>query len=75
MAVSYTTKGESFVAGKPSLWSDVRAMDFGTLKTWDIAPDGKRMAVFLSDITNEKQKPATHLTFLLNFADELQRRK
>ena len=36
-------------------------------------PDGKRMAAFVSDTTDEKQKPPTHLTFLLNFFDELQR--
>jgi hypothetical protein len=27
------------------------------------------------DTTDDKQKPPTHVTFLLNFLDELQRRK
>jgi serine/threonine-protein kinase len=74
MSVSYTAKGDSFIAGKPHLWSEVQVMTFGTLSTWDLAPDGKRMAVFLTDAADEKQKPPTHLTFLLNFFDELQRR-
>ena len=75
MAVSYTAGGSTFVAGKPSPWSDIRVMDFGTLATWDLAPDGERIAAFLADISDEKLKPPTHLTFLLHFSDELERRK
>ena len=75
MTVSYTARGDSFIAGKPSPWSDLRTMDSGSLFSWDIAPDGKRLAAFMPGITEDKQKPITHLTFLLNFADELQRRK
>jgi Tol biopolymer transport system component len=75
MAVGYTAKGDSFIAGKPSPWSETHVMTFGTLSTWDLAPDGKRMAVFVTDTGDDKQKPPTHLTFLLNYFDELQRRK
>src|SRR5437870_4594859 len=75
MAVSYTAKGDSFIAGKPIPWSETRVMTFGTLSTWDLAPDGKRMAAFMTDTIDDKQKPPAHLTFLLNFFDELQRRK
>jgi hypothetical protein len=39
---------------------------------WDVAPDGKRIAAVLSD-ADEKRRPTTHVTFLLNFGDELQR--
>ena len=73
MAVSYTAKGDSFTAGKPRAWSETQVMTLTTFSTWDLAPDGKRLAVFLLD-TDDKQKPPTHLTFLLNFFDELQRR-
>jgi hypothetical protein len=39
-----------------------------------LAPDGKRFAVILyPDGTTEQQHPV-HLTFLLNFGDELRRR-
>jgi hypothetical protein len=41
--------------------------------TWDLAPDGKRLAVILPE-SYEKPRPLTHLTFLLNFSDEIQRR-
>ena len=40
---------------------------------YDVAPDGKRLAAFLADDANG-EKPPTHLTFLLNFFDELRRR-
>ena len=39
---------------------------------YDLAPDGKRLAAILADSNDEK--PPTHLTFLLNFFDELRRR-
>ena len=75
MTVSYAGKGDSFVAGKPSPWSETHMMTIGIMSTWDLAPDGKRMAVLVTDTGDDKQKPPTHLTFLLNFFDELQRRK
>jgi hypothetical protein len=40
MAVSYTAKGDAFVAEKPRVWI---AKLGGT--DWDLAPDGKRVAV------------------------------
>jgi hypothetical protein len=74
MAVSYTAKGDSFVADKPRVWSETRLVIAGTFSQYDVAPDGKRLAAML--VSNEAigQKPVTHLTFLLNFSDELQRR-
>ena len=38
-----------------------------------VAPDGKRAALLLPE-GEENQKPITHLTLLLNFFDELQRK-
>ena len=73
MAVSYTAKGDSFTALKPRAWSETRVMTLGTTSTWDLAPDAKRLAAFLAE-GDDKQKPPTHLTFLLHFPDELQRR-
>jgi Tol biopolymer transport system component len=73
MAVSYTARGDSFIAMKPRAWMAKPVMTLGTLSTWDLAPDGKRLAAFQQD-TDDQEKPPTHLTFLLNFFDELQRR-
>ena len=71
MAVSYTAKGDSFTAGKPRLWTETRLRNIGAWSNYDLAPDGKRLAAILAD--SNKDKPPTHLTFLLNFFDELRR--
>jgi len=42
MAVSYTAKGDSFIAGKPSPWSETRTFLFGTPSTWYLPPHGKQ---------------------------------
>src|SRR6266446_541553 len=70
MAVSYSAKGESFASGKPRVWAEARLQPFiGNVSNYDAAPDGKRLAAILAD-----DEPPTHLTFLLNFFDELHRR-
>jgi hypothetical protein len=43
------------------------------LSNYDLAPDGKRLAAFVADDA-EVEKLPTHLTFLLNFYDELRRK-
>lgn len=67
MAVSYKVKGDSFTAGKPRVWSDIRMPDFGTLSTYDLAPDGRRLAATLASDEFSGQKPSVHLSFLVNF--------
>jgi hypothetical protein len=37
----------------------------------DVTADGKRLVAFVADDAGEK--PPTHLTFLLNFFDEMRR--
>ena len=74
MAVGYTAKGDSFTAGKPRVWSEARLADFGPSSIYDLAPDGKRLAAVLAAGNAGGEKPNTHLTFLLNFFDELRRR-
>jgi len=73
MAVNYTGAGDSFIPGKPRTWSEARLLNIGPLSAWDLAPDGKRAAGMLEE-RGGPPKPPTHLTFLLNFGDELQRR-
>ena len=77
MAVSYTVthtaEGDSFVAGKPRMWTKTRLRSGGIYYNYDIAPDGKRLAAFVADDAKD-EKPLTHLTFLLNFFDELRRK-
>ena len=73
MAVTYTAKGDSFAAGKPRLWTETRLRGIGNFSNYDLAPDGKRLAAFVANDASA-EKPPTHLTFLLNFFDELRRK-
>jgi Tol biopolymer transport system component len=76
MVADYTARGDSFVAGKPRVWSEKPLLDLGSPPTftYDVAPDGKRFAVVLYPDGTAEETPITHVTFLLNFFDELRRR-
>jgi hypothetical protein len=69
MAVSYSVNGDSFVAEKRRVWIDKVG---GTW--WDLAPDGKRVAVLTPVTPTETPKPDHEVVLLLNFFDELRRR-
>ncbi len=69
MAVSYSVNGDSFVAEKPRVWI---AKLGGT--QFDLAPDGKRVAVVTPADTPDAPKADHEVTFLFNFFDELRRR-
>jgi Tol biopolymer transport system component len=75
MAVSYTAKGDAFAPGKLRVWTETRLRNPGTIgvSNYDLAPNGKRLAALLADDASGEKLP-THLTFLLNFYDELRRR-
>jgi len=76
MVAAYTVKGDSFVADKPLLWSEKRLANFGLVgaKTYDLAPDGKRIVGLVPAGTGEDQKAQNHVIFLENFFDEVRRR-
>ncbi|MGP8247084.1 MAG: hypothetical protein ACLQVN_21520 [Bryobacteraceae bacterium] len=62
-------KGDSFVAGKPRIWSDQ------TVRSADLAPDGKRIAALLPAAEIKGAAEAkNHVVFLENFFDELRRK-
>jgi len=65
---SYTVKGDSFLADQPQAWAKAQQADMA-----DLMPDGKRFIAVLPADTDKSDRN-THLTFLLNFADELNRR-
>ena len=66
MAVSYAVKSDTFVADKPRVWV---AKLGGT--EWDLAPDGKRVAV-LAPVEFAGAPMQDHeVVFLENFFDEL----
>jgi Tol biopolymer transport system component len=76
MAVAYDARSDSFAHDKPRLWSS-RQLAIATPTggyNFDPAPDGKRVAVLMPAETPEAKRARSQLTFLLNFADELQRK-
>jgi hypothetical protein len=73
MVVDYKVSGDSFVPGKPRPWCDRQIFNPGT-GSLDLAPDGKRFAVFAPAENARPEKGSAHVVFLLNFFDELKRR-
>ena len=69
MTVSYTVNGPSFVADKPRVW----IASFGGTD-WDLAPDGKRVAVLIPEGTAQAPQAEHLIVMLQNFADELRRK-
>ena len=75
MAASYTIKGNSFVAEKQRQWSPKPLVNLvRSVRNFDLAPDGKRIAALMPADKAEDPGVASHVTFLLNFFDELERR-
>jgi Tol biopolymer transport system component/predicted Ser/Thr protein kinase len=76
MVAGYAANGDALVFGKPQVWSQHPVLDEGSppVATYDVAPDGRSAAVILNADGTAERKPITHLTFLLNFFDELRRR-
>jgi len=73
MVVDYGTKADSFVPGKPRLWSGKRLANVGLIGNFDLTADGKRLVV-LMPAGPEAQESQRHIMLLLNFFDEVRRR-
>ena len=76
MVVDYKARGNALEFGEPRVWTPHSLLDLGSppVRTFDLAPEGKRFAVVLNADGAADPLPITHLTFLLNFFDELRRR-
>jgi serine/threonine-protein kinase len=70
MVTPYTIVGESFQAGKPTVWSTGNFMLQGTARVYDLHPDGLRVAMSKPDAGGEKRDK---VVFIFNFFDELRR--
>jgi serine/threonine-protein kinase len=70
MVVAYSVDGDTFRAAKPRVWSDTPFELRGPNQTYDLHPDGWRVAV-LKSIEAEARRD--HLTLVVGFADELRR--
>jgi serine/threonine-protein kinase len=74
MVVNYTTRGDAFVAEKPRVWSETRIQGTDILRGFDVAPDGKRVAVLMPLENAESQDTRHRVTLVLNFFEEVRRR-
>lgn len=72
MVVPYTVKGDAFEADRPRIWARLPAGI--AAEGFDLAPDGKRFVVAAPLEEAQAQIEQSHVTFLLNFFDELRRR-
>ena len=74
MVAEYAVRGDSFTPGKPRQWCEAPLYVMGPFRNLDLAPDGKRFVVFPLASAASTERAALHLTFVLNFFDELRRR-
>ena len=75
MVASYSVRGDTLVVEKPRVWSKqsvALALSGAVGAQYDVAPDGKRIAV--STYAGSAQQDSGHVIFLENFFDELQRK-
>jgi serine/threonine protein kinase len=73
MVVNYTANGQSFVTEKPRLWSEQRLVNLGLRGAYAIARDGKSIAAVVP-VASSETTAQNHVTFLMNFVDEISRR-
>jgi len=69
--VSYNVNGDSFSATQPRPWAQKFPIGNGA---YEMMPDGKHFIVIVSPSDALAASRPTHVTFLLNFSDELRRR-
>jgi serine/threonine protein kinase/Tol biopolymer transport system component len=70
MVVTYTASGDSFHADKPQPWSPGQFTSLGANYTFDLHPDGKRIAVLKAPGT-EQNAAVNKVSFIFNFFDEV----
>jgi hypothetical protein len=71
MAVSYEVKDGNFVASVPREWSSQMLLDTGVIANFDVAPDGRVLALLPENPNAQAQRNS--VTLVLNFFDELAR--
>lgn len=74
MVATYDVKGTSFVVRAVRPWSDRRLADTNVLANFDLSADGRRILALIPAARPEDQQTANHVTFMLNFFDEVRRR-
>jgi Tol biopolymer transport system component len=73
MVASYSADGDSFRADKPRRWSETGYLFRPRGKSWDLHPDGERLAAQASAPDNQTEDRQDKVVFVFNFFDELRR--
>ena len=63
---------DAFVAENPRVW--IATLGLTSATSWDIAPDGRHVAVLVPESVAQASQQEHEIVMLLNFADELRRR-
>jgi len=72
MVTDYSVQGDTFTPSIPRVWSPTPVRRLGVTGNFDVSPDGKHVVIFPAEA---KAAPGNlRITFVLNLADELQRR-
>jgi serine/threonine-protein kinase len=71
---SYRVQEGAFLAQETGTWSQAPTLQMGKATNFAVHPDGKRAVVVLAPETPASQNSNVHVTFLLNFLDEVRRR-
>ena len=75
MVAKYAVNGDSFTSFEPRVWAKNRLANTGVIgPNYDLASDGKRIVTIMPANNSETQQSQSHVTFLLNFFDELRQR-
>ena len=62
------------MVAKPRVWSEKRLANAGIVRSYDVAPGGKRIAAIMPAESPDGQNAQNHVILLMNFFDELRRR-
>jgi serine/threonine protein kinase/Tol biopolymer transport system component len=73
MVAGWEAKGDRFVADPPRRWAPTQIARIGSIITFDVAPDGRRVIAFPLR-ADAAEAGSIHVAVLLNFFDELKRR-
>jgi len=74
MRASYNIRDGVFMPGTTEFWTQRRLADTGVVAGLDLDRDGQRFAALFPAQPADQEQSANHVTLLLNFFDEVQRR-
>jgi serine/threonine-protein kinase len=73
IVAGYTANGATFAANRPRLWSNIQLTNPTNDQNFDLSPDGTTIEALAPTAAGEN-RASVHVTFLLNFFDELRRK-